>query len=115
MKEKIKESLRSIIIDLYGSAESIHDEFEISIQDNKEKQYGDLASNVALVLAKPLKRNPKEIAEEIKGKFTTDKEIVKVDVAGPGFINFFIVKNFRELAHMSVINHLYWDFLMINF
>lgn len=92
MKEKIKESLRSIIIDLYGSSESIHDEFEISIQDNKENQYGDLASNVALVLAKPLKRNPKEIAEEIKGKFTTDKEIVKVDVAGPGFINFFLSK-----------------------
>ena len=92
MKEKIKESLRSIIIDLYGSAESIHDEFEISIQDNKEKQFGDLASNVALVLAKPLKRNPKEIAEEIKGKFITDKEIVKVDVAGPGFINFFLSK-----------------------
>ena len=92
MKEKIKESLRSIIIDLYGSSESIHDEFEISILDNKEKQYGDLASNVALVLAKPLKRNPKEIAEEIKGKFITDKEIVKVDVAGPGFINFFLSK-----------------------
>lgn len=92
MKEKIKESLRSIIVDLYGSSESIHDEFEISIQDNKENQYGDLASNVALVLAKPLKRNPKEIAEEIKGKFITDKEIVKVDVAGPGFINFFLSK-----------------------
>ena len=71
MKEKIKESLRSIIIDLYGSSESIHDEFEISIQDNKEKEYGDLASNIALVLAKPLKRNPQQIAEEIKGKFIT--------------------------------------------
>ena len=92
MKEKIKESLRSIIIDLYGSSESIHDEFEISIQDNKENQYGDLASNIALVLAKPLKRNPKEIAEEIKDKFTTNNEIVKVDVAGPGFINFFLSK-----------------------
>ena len=92
MKEKIKESLRSIIIDLYGSSESIHDEFEISIQDNKENQYGDLASNVALVLAKPLKRNPKEIAEEIKAKFIIDKEIVKVDVAGHGFINFFLSK-----------------------
>ena len=92
MKEKIKESLYSIIIDLYGSSEFIHDEFEISIQDNKEKEYGDLASNVALVLAKPLKRNPREIAEEIKIKFITDKEIVKVDVAGPGFINFFLSK-----------------------
>ena len=92
MKENIKESLRSIITDLYGSSESIHDEFEISIQDNKENQYGDLASNIALVLAKPLKRNPKEIAEEIKDKFTTNNDIVKVDVAGPGFINFFLSK-----------------------
>ena len=92
MKEKIKESLRNIIVDLYGSSESIHNEFEISIQDNKEKEYGDLASNIALVLAKPLKRNPQQIAEEIKGKFITDKEIVKVDVAGPGFINFFLSK-----------------------
>ena len=92
MKEKIKESLLSIIIDLYGSSEFIPDESEISIQDNKEKEYGDLASNVALVLAKPLKRNPLEIAEEIKGKFITDKEIIKVDVAGPGFINFFLSK-----------------------
>ena len=99
MKEKIKESLRSIILDLNGSPESIHDEFEINIQDNKEKQYGDLASNVALVLAKPLKRNPKEIAEEIKGKFITDKEIVKVDVAGPGFINFFLSKE----SHGSIL------------
>ena len=80
MKEKIKESLRSIIIDLYGISESIHDEFEISIQDNKENQYGDLASNVALVLAKPLKRNPKEIAEEIKGKFITDKELSLIHI-----------------------------------
>ena len=68
MKEKIKESLRSIIIDLYGSSESIHDEFEISIQDNKEKEHGDMATNIAMVLAKPLKKNPKEIAEEIKQK-----------------------------------------------
>ena len=74
MKEKIKESLYSIIVDLYGSSEFIHDEFEISIQDNKEKEYGDLASNVALVLAKPLKRNPREIAEEIKAKFITDRK-----------------------------------------
>ena len=102
MKEKLKESLRGIIEDLYGNSESIHDEFEISIQDNKEKKYGDLASNIALVLAKPLKRNPQEIAEEIKGKFITDNEIVKVDVAGPGFINFFLSKE----SHSAVLKEI---------
>ena len=102
MKEKLKERLRGIIEDLYGNSESIHDEFEISIQDNKEKKYGDLASNIALVLAKPLKRNPQEIAEEIKGKFITDNEIVKVDVAGPGFINFFLSKE----SHSAVLKEI---------
>ena len=102
MKEKLKESLRGIIEDLYGNSESIHDEFELSIQDNKEKKYGDLASNIALVLAKPLKRNPQEIAEEIKGKFITDNEIVKVDVAGPGFINFFLSKE----SHSAVLKEI---------
>ena len=49
-----------------------------------------MASNIALILAKPLKRNPKEIANSIKDAFVTDEEIIRVEVAGPGFINFFL-------------------------
>ena len=55
------------------------------------------------MLAKPLKRNPREIAEEIKVKFITDKEIVKVDVAGPGFINFFLSKE----SHGAILKDIY--------
>ena len=92
MKDKIQESLQRITADLYNTSEfNIHD-FVINIQDNKEKQYGDLASNIALILAKPLKRNPLELANEIREKFIIDDEIIKVEVAGPGFINFFLSK-----------------------
>ena len=64
MKEKIQDSLKRILGELYNSADIDLKKFDINIQDNKEKEHGDLASNIALVLAKPLSKSPKEIAEE---------------------------------------------------
>ena len=52
-----------------------------------------MATNIAMVLAKPLKKNPKEIAEEIKQNFVLDEKIIKIEVAGPGFLNFFLSKD----------------------
>ena len=92
MKEKIQQSLIVILKDLYGSLDVSIENLEINIQENKDKEHGDLASNIALVLAKPLERNPREIAIEIKEKIKTDADIIKVEVAGPGFINFFLSK-----------------------
>ena len=98
MKEKIQESLVKLLGDLYNNDEFNIDNYVINIQDNKEKEHGDLASNIALILAKPLKRAPKEIASEIKDNFLTDEEIIKVDVAGPGFINFYLSKKSHGLV-----------------
>ena len=98
MKEKIQESLLKVLGDLYNNDEFNIDDYVINIQDNKEKEHGDLASNIALILAKPLKRAPKEIASEIKDNFLTDEEIIKVDVAGPGFINFYLSKESHGLV-----------------
>ena len=98
MKEKIQESLLKVLGDLYNNDEFNIDDYVINIQDNKEKEHGDLASNIALILAKPLKRAPKEIASEIKDNFLTDEEIIKVDVAGPGFINFYLSKKSHGLV-----------------
>ena len=52
-----------------------------------EKQFGDFATNIALVLAKKLARQPKEIAEIIATELHKQSELKKIDVAGPGFIN----------------------------
>ena len=52
-----------------------------------EPQFGDFATNVALQLAKPLGRNPREIAEEIAASLRDTGNYEKVEVAGPGFIN----------------------------
>ena len=93
MKDKIQKSLKGILSNLYNSPEIDINQYEVNIQDNKDKEHGDLASNIALILAKPLKRNPLDIANEIIHQFNLDEDILKVEVAGPGFINFFLSKN----------------------
>ena len=93
MKDKIQKSLRGILSNLYKSPEININQYEVNIQENKDKEHGDLASNIALILAKPLERNPLEIANEIIQQFNLDEDILKVEVAGPGFINFFLSKN----------------------
>tara|TARA_B100000214_G_scaffold195857_1_gene141742 strand:- start:2141 stop:3886 length:1746 start_codon:yes stop_codon:yes gene_type:complete len=93
MKEKIQQSLKGILSNLYGSSDIDLDQYEINLQDNKDKEHGDLASNIALILSNPLKKNPKDIANEVIQQFVIDEDVLKVEVAGPGFINFFLSKN----------------------
>lgn len=59
-------------------------EVEVSRPD---PQFGDFASNVALQLAKPLGRNPREIAEDLAAELRLAGDFSEVTVAGPGFIN----------------------------
>ena len=89
MKEKIQANLIKILDNLYGKELRI-DELPVTLQENSDKNHGDLASNIALILAKPLKTNPQIIANTIKDAFINDEDLIKVEVAGPGFINFFL-------------------------
>ena len=62
----------------------------ITIERTRDAQHGDFASNLALVLAKPAKTNPRQLAEKIIAALPSDDAVLKVELAGPGFINFFI-------------------------
>ena len=53
----------------------------------RDETHGDLACNIALILAKPLNRNPREIAELFVIELEKDEHVLSVDVAGPGFVN----------------------------
>jgi arginyl-tRNA synthetase len=64
-------------------------ESEIQIERPDDTTHGDLSSNVALVMAKELKRNPRELAGEIAKRVSLEKDFVdRIEVAGPGFVNF---------------------------
>jgi arginyl-tRNA synthetase len=66
------------------------DLFSLNIDENKQ-QFGDLSSNAAMILAKPLGRNPRELAQTIANGFT-HSYISDVQVAGPGFLNFTLTR-----------------------
>ncbi|WP_323013970.1 arginine--tRNA ligase [Devosia sp.] len=60
----------------------------IVVEPPRDPAHGDLSSNAAMVVAKPLGRNPREVAGALVEHFRTDLDVVSVDIAGPGFINF---------------------------
>ena len=62
----------------------------IQIDATKDPRHGDFASNLALVLAKPLGKPPRAVAEALVGHLPPSRRVVKVELAGPGFINFFV-------------------------
>ncbi len=61
----------------------------IQVENTKDKSNGDFASNIALMLAKPAGLKPRELAEKIVAALPADSQISKVEIAGPGFLNFF--------------------------
>ena len=65
---------------------------EVEVTSCKNKEDGDYASNIALKLAKKVNQNPIELSTKIQSCISNKaiKEITKIEVAGPGFINFFI-------------------------
>jgi arginyl-tRNA synthetase len=68
----------------------------IQVDYAREKSHGDFSSNIALVLAKKLQLSPRQLAEKIISNldcFKASSKLDKVEIAGPGFINFFLKKS----------------------
>lgn len=65
---------------------------EINLEVPRDKAHGDFASNISLVLAKPAKQKPRDIAYLIVESLKDNEFIAKTEVAGPGFINFFLTE-----------------------
>ncbi|MBU2865436.1 arginine--tRNA ligase [Pacificibacter marinus] len=59
----------------------------VAVEPPRDALHGDMATNAAMVLAKPAKSNPRAIAQALADKLSADPRIESVDVAGPGFIN----------------------------
>ncbi|HEY5533530.1 MAG TPA: arginine--tRNA ligase [Ignavibacteria bacterium] len=84
MKSRITEELQNSIKDF-----NLPD-INIQIEYAKEKKFGDFSCNIPMILSKLLKRNPQEIAEEIISRIKDDSLFKKIEIAGSGFINFFM-------------------------
>ncbi|MEX6503842.1 arginine--tRNA ligase [Pseudomonas zhanjiangensis] len=68
----------------------------IQVENTKDKSHGDFASNIAMMLAKPAGLKPRELAEKLIAALPADAQVNKVEIAGPGFLNFY--QNTQALA-----------------
>ncbi|HSD64946.1 MAG TPA: arginine--tRNA ligase, partial [Ignavibacteriaceae bacterium] len=70
-------------------------EIPIIFEIPRQESYGDYSTNAAMLLTKKLKKNPKQIAQEIIANLSPDEKIIdRTEIAGPGFINFFFTNEY---------------------
>ncbi|MBF0715157.1 arginine--tRNA ligase [Gemelliphila palaticanis] len=87
MKNKIIELLKN------STSKLVDENIDIYVETPKNTDNGDFSSNVAMQLTKVLRKNPRVIAEEIISNIEKVDYIEKIEIAGPGFINFFVNKS----------------------
>lgn len=76
----------------------------ISVSRTKDPSHGDFASNLAMLLAKPAKRSPRELAQALIDALPASESIRDVVIAGPGFINFFQADDAQTAVVKTVLD-----------
>ena len=69
---------------------------KVEVETPRDPEHGDLASNIAMVLAKAARMKPRDIAEMLKAKLEGTDDIISVEVAGPGFLNLRLAPSFWQ-------------------
>ncbi len=97
LEDSIKKALSTLKIDTKT--------IKINLEHPEDFSHGDYSTNIALVLSKIVGQNPKELSEKIVAEISKIKprEVLKVEVAGPGFINFFLVPEFFTFQTKEVL------------
>lgn len=78
---------------------------EIRLDATKDKAHGDFATNLAMMLAKPAGKPPRAIAEALVAALPANAIITRVDIAGPGFINFFLAQDSQFAAVRRILDN----------
>ena len=79
-------------------------QFKIVLERPKSAEHGDFSSNLAMQLAKPLRQNPRAIAEALIAALPKSEYIAKVEIAGAGFINFFLNAQSQQTIISEILN-----------
>ncbi|MDH3614935.1 MAG: arginine--tRNA ligase [Gammaproteobacteria bacterium] len=89
MKHIVAQLVKNALAGLPELAEAAADlSIEGTVERTRDASHGDFASNIAMRLAKPARRSPREIATSIVEALSDNANVHKIDIAGPGFINF---------------------------
>ncbi|KEQ04060.1 arginine--tRNA ligase [Pseudorhizobium pelagicum] len=98
---RIENALESI--DLIKEKRSEVDFARVAVEPPRDPSHGDIATNAAMVLAKPLGTNPRALAELIVARLKEDPDVVDLSIAGPGFINIRLSKEYWQRLLAAVI------------
>ncbi|PJZ01524.1 arginine--tRNA ligase [Bacillus vallismortis] len=102
MKDVLKEEIKTAVLKA-GLAEESQIP-NVVLETPKDKTHGDYSTNMAMQLARVAKKAPRQIAEEIVAHFDKGKaSIEKLDIAGPGFINFYMNNHYLTKLIPSVL------------
>ena len=104
MKNTIQKLLHDALTQLQQEEvlEDIPAADKIEISRTRDSSHGDFSCNLAMKLAKPAGLKPRDLAESLVKKLSSDPSIDKVEIAGPGFINFYLT----NLATQSVVTQI---------
>jgi len=107
---KIVDEIKKIIIESCRDLKLPVIEEEIKIEHPADVSFGDYSTNIAMILGKQAKINPKELAQQITNSIDTDEIVEKVGVAGPGFINFylkpeFLIKEAEQINYENIFEN----------
>ena len=93
--DRIRKSIEAL--ELKTTEGAAPDLSRMTVEPPRDATHGDLATNAAMVLAKPLGQNPRALAETIAGQLRADPDVASVEVAGPGFINLRLSDGFWQV------------------
>ena len=102
MKAHLTQLLTAAAKTIAPDSESSTD-FNIVLERPKSAEHGDFATNLALILAKPLKQNPRAIAAQIIAALPASEYIAKTEIAGAGFINFFLNAQSQQVVVKDIL------------
>mgnify|MGYP002525036544 FL=1 len=102
MKEQIQTLLTQSLETLVTNGVLTEVPDNVRIDHSKDKAQGDFASNIAMMLSKQAKCSPRDLAQKIIDNLPDSVKVDKVEIAGPGFINFFMSQG----SNASVINQI---------
>ena len=104
MKKRLEKLLQDAVALLKSNGDLPRElEPDCLVERARDAQHGDFATNLAMTMAKPARSNPRALAEKIIAALPADPVVTRVEIAGPGFINFFI----DPQAQFSVIRDIH--------
>ncbi len=101
-EQRVRAAVKSVVgaEALAGVGEALS---RVTAEPPRDAAHGDVATNAAMVLAKPLKANPRDLAAKIAAKLESDPDVAAVEVAGPGFVNLRLSDTFWSTQPAAIL------------